>query len=121
MSDDAKEKAKEEDRANRRRTQNRISQQCIREKAQARTRQLEALSEMVKPIMQTSYSSGEESRSALIEHQLALIEENKELREALLEMRKKLLSLSSASSAIASKMSLTTTAIDAKSFRPPYI
>ncbi|OCK82351.1 hypothetical protein K432DRAFT_424234 [Lepidopterella palustris CBS 459.81] len=99
--EEAKEKARHQDRINRRRTQNRISQQCVREKAQAHAKQLQALTEMVKPIMDNDGASDMSSQKALMRNQLALIDENKELREALLQMRKKLLSLSSAAASVA--------------------
>ncbi|KAF1812765.1 hypothetical protein P152DRAFT_481672 [Eremomyces bilateralis CBS 781.70] len=90
----------EQERINRKREQNRISQQCLRERQLAHSKQLETLASIMK------ISTGEDAdhsslRAALMSNQLALIEENKDLREALLRMRKKTLSLSAALSAVA--------------------
>lgn len=92
--------ARQQERANRKRIQNRISQQCVREKHLAQQKQLETM----KSILQSSVT-GEEvptaaSQKALAQH-LELLDENRDLREALLRMRKKFLSLSSATAAIA--------------------
>ncbi|RSL75985.1 hypothetical protein CEP51_010387 [Fusarium floridanum] len=83
----------------RKRAQNRISQQCLREKNLAHVRSLE---ETV-ALLQQAVSSGDQgSRYAtLLETHLKLMEENRRLQDALLRLRKKLLSLSNAASAAA--------------------
>lgn len=90
---------KRQERINRKRAQNRVSQQCIREKAHAHARQLEALTEMIKSTTQSDSQSDLSSHKALMQSHLKLIEENRELKDALLRMRKKFLSLGSAANA----------------------
>jgi hypothetical protein len=94
-----------QDRRSRKRVQNRISQQCVREKQAAYSKQLEALAGMIKSSTKMDCESTA-SNSAHLKIQMALIEENRELRDALLRMRKKMLSLSSAVGAVAGKGSL---------------
>jgi hypothetical protein len=84
-------------RVQRKRIQNRISQQCVREKQAAHIKQLEALVEMMK----TRKAFGDESNAdvryeALMNSYANLVEENKELRDALLDLRKKFFSISTA-------------------------
>lgn len=81
------------DRITRKRLQNRLSQQCVREKRLAHAKQLESHREMPK-LADTSQLS-EELWEAWKEERLALTEENRRLKDSLLEMRKKWLSLSS--------------------------
>ncbi|KAJ4234152.1 hypothetical protein NW757_013637 [Fusarium falciforme] len=83
----------------RKRAQNRISQQCLREKNLAHVRSLE---EIVALLQQAVASGDQGSRYAnLLETHLKLMEENRRLQDALLRLRKKLLSLSNAASAAA--------------------
>ncbi|KAI8671950.1 hypothetical protein NCS56_00657200 [Fusarium sp. Ph1] len=83
----------------RKRAQNRISQQCLREKNIAHVRSLE---ETVALLQQAVASGDQGSRYAtLLETHLKLMEENRRLQDALLRLRKKLLSLSNAASAAA--------------------
>jgi hypothetical protein len=93
--------ADEQERTQRRRIQNRISQQCVRERRLARAKQLESLKTMIKTSLNPSTATPEPSQNALLSAQLELTNENKELKDALLRMRKKLLSLSSAAAAAA--------------------
>ena len=97
-----KDKEKNQDRINRKRVQNRISQQCVREKQLAHAKRLEALAEVIKTSTEADATSAA-TQSNLLNNQLALIEENRDLRDALLRMRKKMLSLSSAVAAAAGK------------------
>ncbi|KAL6364092.1 hypothetical protein LRP88_03525 [Fusarium phalaenopsidis] len=86
----------------RKRAQNRISQQCLREKNIAHVRSLE---ETVALLQQAVASGDQGSRYAtLLETHLKLMEENRRLQDALLRLRKKLLSLSNAASAAAGKL-----------------
>ncbi|KAM6527578.1 hypothetical protein FALCPG4_008634 [Fusarium falciforme] len=86
----------------RKRAQNRISQQCLREKNLAYVRSLE---ETVSLLQQAVASGDQGSRYAnLLEIHLKLMEENRRLQDALLRLRKKLLSLSNAASAAAGKL-----------------
>lgn len=85
----------------RKRAQNRISQQCLREKNLAHVRSLE---ETVALLQQAVASGDQGSRYAtLLETHLKLMEENRRLQDALLRLRKKLLSLSNAASTAAGK------------------
>jgi hypothetical protein len=88
-----REQSKLSDRVTRKRLQNRLSQQCVREKRLAHAKQFEALRDMPK-LAHTSQLS-QELWETLKAEQLALAEENRRLKDALLKMRKKLLSLSS--------------------------
>jgi len=90
------------DRRSRKRLQNRISQQCVREKQAVYSKQIEALAGLIKSSTNVDRESAN-SQNAQLNMQMALIEENKELRDALLRMRKKMLSLSSAVGAVAGK------------------
>ncbi|KAI9743697.1 MAG: hypothetical protein M1818_003013 [Claussenomyces sp. TS43310] len=92
---------KKQDRIQRKRIQNRISQQCVRERAQAHAKQLEVLTEMVKSTTPNGGDSDTSGQMALMRNQLRLIEENKKLRDALLKLRKKLRSLSAAAASAA--------------------
>ncbi|GAB7356239.1 hypothetical protein MBLNU459_g7056t1 [Dothideomycetes sp. NU459] len=82
-----------DNRADRKRVQNRISQQCLREKQLARTRQLESAMEIIKNSA-NQLADGHSPNAPAMEAQLKLIAENEQLREAVFRMRKKLLSLS---------------------------
>lgn len=82
-----------DNKADRKRVQNRISQQCSREKQLARTRHLESVMDLVKSNASTT-SSSHSNNAPAIEAHLKLITENEQLRDALFRMRKKLLSLS---------------------------
>ncbi|KAL2687951.1 hypothetical protein Neosp_005521 [[Neocosmospora] mangrovei] len=83
----------------RKRAQNRISQQCLREKNLAHVRSLE---ETVALLQQAVATGDQGSRYAtLLETHLKLMEENRRLQDALLRLRKKLLSLSNAASTAA--------------------
>ncbi|KAI9834057.1 MAG: hypothetical protein M1819_003342 [Sarea resinae] len=90
-------------RAVRKRAQNRISQQCFREKQLAHTRQLESFIAAIKETNETNETraDGQVMRQPLLNAHLSLIEENQRMRDALLRMRKKFLSLSSAAAAAA--------------------
>jgi len=87
-----------EDRKSRKRVQNRIAQQCAREKQAAYSKQFGTLAGIIKLSTTTERESTES-----LNVQLALIEENNKLRDALLRMRKKMLSLSSALGGVAGK------------------
>jgi hypothetical protein len=93
-------------RRDKRRIQNRLSQQCSREKQLSYVTQLEQFVEDIR-----SPGVGLEDTQAqlrrLQKNHLSLMKENRELREALLRMRKKLLSLSSAASSHAGKREKT--------------
>ncbi|KAL7916779.1 hypothetical protein GGI35DRAFT_485940 [Trichoderma velutinum] len=81
----------------RRRVQNRISQQCRRERGSAKARHLHRLA-----IVQSMSTMNYEDRySALLQEHLKLIDDNESLREALLGLRKRFLSLSAAATAAA--------------------
>lgn len=86
-------------RADRKRVQNRISQQCVREKRAAKTKHLELLAD----VLQAGDGKQGKSREALVNAQLEMLRENEELKEALLRLRKKFLSLSTAAAAAACK------------------
>ncbi|KPM38348.1 hypothetical protein AK830_g8234 [Neonectria ditissima] len=93
----------------RKRAQNRISQQCLREKNLAYTRHLESVVQAVKSVNE----AGESDRySVLLEAHLKLVEENRVLKEALLNMRKKLLSLSNAATDAAEDDSIFSTILN---------
>lgn len=81
-----------DNKADRKRVQNRISQQCLREKQLARTRHLESVMQLVKS--NASTTSDHSNIAPAMEAHLKLITENEQLRDALFRMRKKLLSLS---------------------------
>jgi hypothetical protein len=94
---DFEEDAVEQRKRDKKRVQNRLSQQCYREKQASYIKQLERFVENV----QSAGSGSADTPSQLQEmqkKQLRLMKENQELREAILRMRKKLLSLSTAAS-----------------------
>lgn len=96
-----RERDKQQDRINRKRVQNRISQQAIRERQAAHQKQFETLQTIIDTSLSTESGSDASSQISVLGQHLSLLEENRELREALLRMRKKLLSLNSATAAIA--------------------
>ncbi|KAI9777760.1 MAG: hypothetical protein M1839_008555 [Geoglossum umbratile] len=87
----------EQRRRDKKRVQNRLSQQCSREKQVSYIKQLERFVEDIR-----SPEAGLEDPQAQLQHlqkkHLALMKENQKLREASLRMRKKLLSLSCSAS-----------------------
>jgi len=87
-------------RADRKRVQNRISQQCLREKQLAHTRQLESFLEIIKSSNDES-KNNEDRYSTLLDAHLKLIEEKRQLEDALFRLRKRLLSLSNIASTAA--------------------
>jgi hypothetical protein len=92
---DADDDGAEQRKLDKKRVQNRLSQQCYREKQVSYIKQLERFVENV----QSAGSGSADTPSQLQEmqeKQLRLMKENQELREAILRMRKKLLSLSTA-------------------------
>ena len=91
------------DRAARKRVQNRISQKCIREKQLAQSQHLASFLDLI----QASRKGGDGSQTALIESHLKLLEENQKMKTSLLRMRKKMLSLSNSARTTAGKLSLT--------------
>lgn len=97
---DSKETVK--DRKSRKRLQNRISQQCVREKQVVYSKQIEALAGLIKSSANVDHESAV-SKTAHLNMQMALMEENRQFRDALLSMRKKMLSLSSAVGAVAGR------------------
>jgi hypothetical protein len=93
IDDDAAEQRKRD----KKRVQNRLSQQCYREKQASYIKQLERFVENVQSA--GSGSAGSPSQlEGMQKKQLRLMKENQELREAILRLRKKLLSLSTAAS-----------------------
>ncbi|PGH11598.1 hypothetical protein AJ80_07068 [Polytolypa hystricis UAMH7299] len=85
---------------NKKRAQNRTSQQCLRERQQAHTRHLESLVEL----MMASQPDGEgpeKQNQALMASNLKLIEQNRQLQDALFRMKKKFLGLSNMAAAAA--------------------
>jgi hypothetical protein len=82
--------------------QNRISQQCLREKQLAHTRQLESFLEIIKSSNDES-KNNEDRYSTLLDAHLKLIEEKRQLEDALFRLRKRLLSLSNIASTAAGK------------------
>lgn len=87
----------------RRRAQNRISQQCLREKKRlARSYGLQSRSRTSEePAFSSSESCANMTGDTMVDSDL--MKENEELRFALLGMRKKLLSLSTSAAATASE------------------
>ncbi|KAJ5949901.1 hypothetical protein N7454_001485 [Penicillium verhagenii] len=82
------------------RTQNRTSQKCLRERKQAHTRHLESLAEL----MMVSQNDGDDlhkRNEALVACNLKLIEQNRQLQDALFRMKKKLMGLSNMATAAA--------------------
>ncbi|KAI1628442.1 hypothetical protein EDD37DRAFT_670344 [Exophiala viscosa] len=96
-----KDGRRQRDSVSRKRAQNRLSQQCFREKNRVRAKQLETLGELIKSSADSTIVPSAEQYKDLLNKQFALMEENSLLRDALLKMRKKLLSLSSAATAAA--------------------
>ena len=90
----------ETEKTRRKRTQNRISQRCLREKQVAQTRQMTVFQDLLKATRSKGDGDGDRR---LVEEGLRLMQENQEMREALLRMRKKLLSLSNSSAVAAGK------------------
>ena len=101
------QRAKNQDRVNRKREQNRISQKCMREKRLACASQLDDMAEVIKLSSQGQSEVGGDAQNAGLARQLALIEENRDIKDALLRMRKKMLSLSYAAAAVAGRLSPT--------------
>ena len=88
----------ESEQVRRKRTQNRISQQCLREKQVAQSQR----STLFQDLLNESHGKGN-INSRLIDEGLRLMQENREMKEALLRMRKKMLSLSNSAAAVAGK------------------
>lgn len=84
-------------RAIRKRAQNRLSQQCVREKRRAQSKHLDLLTSVI----ESSTGDQAECNESLVSAQLELVKENEELKDALLRLRKKLLSVSTAAAAAA--------------------
>ncbi|KAK7204238.1 hypothetical protein BZA70DRAFT_268638 [Myxozyma melibiosi] len=82
-------------RAARKRAQNRISQQCFRERQLAHRRQLQSFIDAMKGTPADGVSP------SLLTSYVDLVEENQKLRDSLLRTRKKLLSLANSASALA--------------------
>ncbi|VUC32742.1 unnamed protein product [Clonostachys rosea] len=92
------------DNPDRKRAQNRISQQCLREKNLAYVRNLEDTVELLRSAAagENDNSGGQQDRyQKLLEAHLNQMKENQALRDALLRLRKKLLSFSNAAAAAA--------------------
>ncbi|KAF5026812.1 hypothetical protein F66182_1096 [Fusarium sp. NRRL 66182] len=90
------------DSSERKRAQNRISQQCLREKNLTYIRNLEETIDLLQKVATGTDSQNEPDRySVLLEAHLKLIAENRKLEEALLRLRKKLLSFGQAATAAA--------------------
>ncbi|KAH9429584.1 hypothetical protein MCOR02_009320 [Pyricularia oryzae] len=90
---DAAKVSKRTPGGDRKRVQNRISQQCLREKRAASSRHTDHMMEAMSFAAQTDRSR---QYTLLLDAHLKLIKENQAMEEALFRMRKKLLSLSSA-------------------------
>lgn len=91
-------KGKQDAKQSRKRAQNRISQQCRRERDSARARHLE---HALTAIQSTSNLDCEDRYSALVQSHLRLLDDNENLQEALFNFRKRLLSMSNAAAAAA--------------------
>ncbi|KAI1017524.1 hypothetical protein LB504_003941 [Fusarium proliferatum] len=87
------------DPSERKRAQNRISQQCLREKNITYIRNLEETIELLQKV--ATGSDPQDRYSVLLEAHLKLIAENRKLEDALLRLRKKLLSFGQAATAAA--------------------
>lgn len=85
------------------RAQNRLSQQCVRERRRAQSKHLDTLT----AVIESGTSDKFDRQDARVVAQLELIKENEELKDALLRLRKKLLSVSTAAAAAAGKCSLS--------------
>ncbi|KAJ5745462.1 hypothetical protein N7520_010644 [Penicillium odoratum] len=83
------------------RIQNRTSQQCLRERKQAHTRHLESLAELM-VVSQNDGDDPQKQNQALVACNLKLIEQNRQLQDALFRMKKKLLGVSNIAIAAAS-------------------
>ncbi|EXJ90173.1 hypothetical protein A1O3_03242 [Capronia epimyces CBS 606.96] len=83
-------------KAARKRSQNRISQKCLREKQLAQTQHLAAFLDMIQASRGT-----DDNQTALMKAHLKLLEENQQIKAALLRMRKKLLSISNSAATTA--------------------
>ncbi|KAG9383771.1 BRLZ domain containing protein [Pyrenophora tritici-repentis] len=88
----------EDEKSQRKRVQNRISQRCSREKKLTQNRNIANFIELVKKAQTGSH----ENNKVLVNAYAELMQENDQLNEALLRMRKKLLSISNSSEAAAS-------------------
>lgn len=96
----ATQKGPSNGKVDRKKAQNRISQQCLREKQLATTKHMNSMLNA----LQGSRASSKDDRQddgALLESHLELIEQNKRLIEAVLRLRKKLLLLSASANAAA--------------------
>ncbi|KAG4284369.1 hypothetical protein FPRO06_08748 [Fusarium proliferatum] len=87
------------DSSERKRAQNRISQQCLREKNITYIRNLEETIELLQKV--ATGSDPQDRYSVLLDAHLKLISENRKLEDALLRLRKKLLSFGQAATAAA--------------------
>ncbi|KAG4258022.1 hypothetical protein FPRO03_02977 [Fusarium proliferatum] len=87
------------DPSERKRAQNRISQQCLREKNITYIRNLEETIELLQKV--ATGSDPQDRYSVLLDAHLKLISENRKLEDALLRLRKKLLSFGQAATAAA--------------------
>ncbi|KAF5652791.1 copper-transporting ATPase 2 [Fusarium sp. NRRL 25303] len=87
------------DPSERKRAQNRISQQCLREKNITYIRNLEETIELLQKV--ATGSDPRDRYSVLLDAHLKLIAENRKLEDALLRLRKKLLSFGQAATAAA--------------------
>ncbi|KAF5975350.1 hypothetical protein FBULB1_7411 [Fusarium bulbicola] len=87
------------DPSKRKRAQNRISQQCLREKNITYIRNLEETIELLQKV--ATGSDPQDRYSVLLDAHLKLIAENRKLEDALLRLRKKLLSFGQAATAAA--------------------
>ncbi|KAF5242140.1 hypothetical protein FANTH_8772, partial [Fusarium anthophilum] len=87
------------DSSERKRAQNRISQQCLREKNITYIRNLEETIELLQKV--ATGSDPQDRYSVLLDAHLKLIAENRKLEDALLRLRKKLLSFGQAATAAA--------------------
>ncbi|KAH0560054.1 hypothetical protein GP486_003427 [Trichoglossum hirsutum] len=94
--------APKQHRRDKKRAQNRISQQCKRERQASYIRQLERFAEDIQPS-----ATGLEGPQAQLQHLQTkhsdLLRENQELREGLMKMRKKLISLGAAAASCAAR------------------
>ncbi|KAH4284879.1 hypothetical protein HBH70_095930 [Parastagonospora nodorum] len=88
---------KEDEKNQRKRVQNRISQRCAREKKLTQNRNVANFMDLVKK----AQAGGHENNTVLVNAYAELMQENDQLNEALLRMRKKLLSISNSSEAAA--------------------
>ncbi|KAF6520720.1 hypothetical protein HZS61_014978 [Fusarium oxysporum f. sp. conglutinans] len=87
------------DPSERKRAQNRISQQCLREKNITYIRNLEETIDLLQKV--ATGSDPQDRYPVLLDAHLKLIAENRKLEDALLRLRKKLLSFGQAANAAA--------------------